>query len=321
MRATLSKARNAGPAGAAQNAIIRSVVVVACGALFFGACSSSESGPPVPIDDLARLLADAICNNIAPCCHEAGLPHDPVQCHATAENQLGSEIDENRSANVIYDAQAARACVDAYTAMAKACYDDRQVEMACRGVFTGALQPGQPCTQSEECSPGASCQRAADGGASQCTGSPVPRGKLGDRCRGTCTETNGSRSCSGGFSGSTPAGPAECYTNDGLYCDDANTCAVQSVVTEACTTTTACAGEAFCDNGVCAAKRVSGSCGAVGDGCAATAYCDRTSGECQLRKATGEACTSSGECAITDRCDGTCRKRTIASARSCMGDL
>ena len=58
-----------------------------------GACDSGgDSGPPVPIDDLPRLLAEALCGNIGPCCQEAGYPFDPGQCQAAAEADLRQSL-------------------------------------------------------------------------------------------------------------------------------------------------------------------------------------------------------------------------------------
>jgi hypothetical protein len=282
---------------------------------------------------------DAICSNIGPCCQEAGFPHDAAQCQSTAQNELRSFIDENRSPNVTYDADAARKCVDVYTATIRACRDpQRQVNAVCRFVFAGTLQPGQPCTSSQECVPGMSCSPSPDGGAKQCTGWPEVRGKLGDGCHATCTEAENGTSCgSGGSTGPGDAGApgdagmpgdagapgtATCYTNDGLYCDGAHACARQPALDQPCTFTTTCAGEAFCDNGVCVPKRTSGPCGELNDGCAVTAYCDLTTRQCALRKSIGDPCSSGAECAVTDTCAaGTCRERTIATRSLCNGNL
>jgi hypothetical protein len=86
---------------------------------------------------------------------------------------------------------------------------------------------------------------------------------------------------------------------------------------EACSTAF-CAGEAFCDQGICAPKRTSGPCSPLIESCAATAYCDAW-GECQLRKPRGEACISGMECQATDICEGTCRMWILASAQVCSG--
>jgi hypothetical protein len=53
-------------------------ILAALGIASFGACGSSEGGPPVPLEDLPRLIADAVCNNIGPCCAQAGLRMTPL---------------------------------------------------------------------------------------------------------------------------------------------------------------------------------------------------------------------------------------------------
>ena len=293
--------------------------------LLGAACDSSDNGPPVPIDDFARALADAHCNNIGPCCEQAGFPHDPVQCHTAAEAEMRAEIERSRAnPNLSYDGNAARGCVNAYTAMVQACQDEDQIGAACRYIFVGTLQPGQPCTSSSECAPGNTCALGGDGGATrQCTGTTTrERGKLGDGCRSTCTETGNSTSCSTSSGQGSNPGTATCFTNDGLFCDSTFHCAVQPALGQTCTNNTPCAGEAFCDNGTCAAKRTTGPCGQSNNGCAATAYCDTATGQCTARKSTGATCATSSECSTTDRCTGgTCRKRSLASASACMGNL
>jgi hypothetical protein len=316
-----ASARDASLRIAVQKTITRATLLGLAGVLLSAGCHSSEGGPPVPLDDLARLLADALCSNIGPCCQEGGFAHDPVLCQAAAENEMRQEIEQRRSANIVYDGDAARACVDAYTAMAKACHDEGAIGNACRFVFVGALQPGQPCTDNIECAAGASCQRASDGGPARCTKSTLVHGKKGEGCWATCTEDDGGSSC--GFGGSGNGGNATCYTNDGLYCDARTfACTQMPALDEPCTAGTSCAGEAFCDNGVCTAKRTSGSCGELNNGCAEGVYCEMASRQCMPLKTPGAACTASFECADNYRCaDGACQKRTIASAASCRGNL
>jgi hypothetical protein len=302
---------------------IVAAVAISC----FGACGSSDVRPPVPIDDLARLLADALCNNIGPCCEQAGFPHEPGQCHVTAETELRSEIEEFRSPHVAYDADAARACVDAYASVMKSCGNDDAIEDACGQVFAGTLMAGQTCANSAECVRRTSCQDPDSSGVRRCIASaPTVHGKLGDACRATCTELEGGFSCSGfagpgGGDAGTP-GTASCFTNDGLYCDATFTCVATPGLNEPCTVNTVCAGDAFCDNGRCAAKRTSGPCAQFDGACAEAAYCDVAAQQCQLKKSTGAPCAAFDECKSPDRCtDGVCRTPTVVSEKACRGDL
>jgi hypothetical protein len=307
----------------------RITTIAAAAALsIFAACNSSEEGSPVPIDDLARLMADAICNNIGPCCREAGFAHEPAQCHARAVMELQSDIDESRTQpNRAYDAAAARACVDARASAVKACTEDRATEAACRSVFVGTLQAGQTCSHGSECAPDLYCETASDGSGMHCAINPLSvHGKLGDSCSANCTPSENGGICStngtGGPGGQVVSGTAACFTNEGLYCGITRTCATIPVIGEPCAMSTVpCTDDAYCDNGVCAARRTSGPCMQYDTSCAATAYCDPSRLQCVLRKSTGEACTTTIECPNGTICEGTCRARTLASAAICMGNL
>jgi hypothetical protein len=306
--------------------------------LYVQACgSSSGGGGPIAIDDLPGAMADAVCGNLGSCCTQAGFSYDSAQCRAAAENAMTAELNAQRSTNAMYDAAAARACVDMYAAAVKACAEQPSGDDPCSRLFVGKLQPGDACSQNAECAPGSRCL-PVDSGGTQCVNIASLHAKRGDGCTGTCTESQADTSCfaggsagSGGQGGAGGAGGqgaggaggsplANCYTNDGLYCDAMHNCAATPELGQPCADYTPCSGEAFCNSGVCTAKGTSGPCGQLGDGCTAAAYCETTTRECAPRKPTGSACASSSECLSTDRCDpGTCRTRTIASAELCMG--
>jgi hypothetical protein len=272
------------------------------------------------MDDLPRLLADALCSNIGPCCQEGGFAFDPEQCRAAAESELHQNIDAYASLNVAYDAVAARGCVDAYTQTIRACVDTGQTNNGCRTVFLGTLAEGAVCTQSAECISGG-CTDIAGAGMRQCTKSgtgSIVHGKLGEPCNATCTSSGSSTSCFSTVGGSGGG----CYTNDGLYCAATSVCAAMPTLGQTCTANSPCAGEAFCENGVCAAQRTSGSCASTSSACAPSVYCDATTRECVPRKASGATCTVEGECQTTDRCiSGRCGRRTIATQKLCNGNF
>ena len=293
-----------------------------------GACDSGgDSGPPVPLDDLPRLWAEALCGNIGPCCQEAGYPFDPGQCHATAEAQMRQSLAVYSTLNVTYSASAARSCVDSYAQAARACTNTDEVNTSCSTVFTGTLPEGAVCTQSAECTT-RSCPSVPDGGVRQCTTGSGTRihAKLGETCGWTCTTNGNTTSCSGTGNSSAPS----CYTNEGLYCDAARVCASVPMLGQACTANAPCAGDAFCEGGVCVAQRTTGSCATTSNACASSAFCDTATRQCLPRKSSGETCTSTRECQTSDQCSrpisadagsttGTCRRRTIASQSLCAG--
>jgi hypothetical protein len=294
--------------------------------LGFIACGSSESGPPVSIDDFARLIAEAHCKNIGPCCQERGFAHDLDECLAGVDDELRSEIEKSRAnPNLTWDGDAARECLDAYTAVVKECRDDDDLGDVCRYIFAGRLEVGQTCASSSECIRGSTCQRTVDGSASQCSLPAAPtRGALGDGCFATCTErTGGGSNCSVGSGPGTTPGTTSCFTNDGLYCDSTFRCARHPTVGEPCSAAPGipCAGDAYCDLGTCTARRATGSCATTSAACALTTYCD-VAQQCVPRKSTGAACQSSEECLSSDQCvNGACLKRSIASASKCRGNL
>jgi hypothetical protein len=289
----------------------------------FVACGSSESGLPIPVDDLARVMADAVCHNIGPCCQQGGFLHDPAQCHAAVLSQATSGIDELKARpNVAYDGAAARACVDVYTSVVKACSDGGEIEPICSQIFVGTLQSEQTCIDNADCAPGLEC--GSPGGPRQCTPNfSKVHGKLGDECYMTCTiEDRIVSHCGAGGQGAPGNHSAvSCFTNEGLYCDSARVCSTTPAIGQPCTGVIPCAPDAFCEADVCTAKRTSGSCGQTHNGCAATTYCDFNTFQCRPRKSTGAACTTNNECLATDVCEGTCRTRTIASTEVCMGNL
>jgi hypothetical protein len=290
--------------------------------LCFGACGSHDE-PPVLIDDLAGQIADALCNNIGPCCQQAGFPHDPAQCHALAEAKYRVTIEQRRyNPNIVFDRDAARGCVDAYETAAKSCDDgEREIGHNCRYVFAGTLQPGQACTSSYECVPHAVCE-LADSGGMECKWSPsAQHGKLGDRCAWTCTEDARRIECLGLVRGGSGT---SCFTNDGIYCDDATAvCAAALDIGQPCDGIVPCAGgDAFCDNLICANKRATGSCRPERDDCVVTSYCELSAQQCTARKSRGAACTANNECRFTDACTGgTCGPQTIATPSVCRGDI
>ena len=286
----------------------------------FGACGSHDE-PPVLIDDLARKIAHALCTNIGPCCQQAGIPHDPAECRALAEAKYRLRIEYSRyRPNVVYDGEAARACVDAYETAARSCDDGSEIWSACRYIFAGTQLPGQACVSRDECVPHATCE-LADSGVRECIWSPfVLHGKLGDRCSWTCSQFGGTTTCtslSGGGSATT------CYTNDGLYCDAATAvCTSAPGIGQPCDSIVRCAGpDAFCDNLVCANKRATGSCGRELDGCVATSYCEMSTEQCAARRSMGAACTLHSECLSIECFDGTCRPPTIATPWTCRGEI
>jgi hypothetical protein len=285
-----------------------------------GACGSDDGVPQIAIDDLPRAMADALCNTIGPCCARAGLPHDAAKCLIEAEKRLAFGIAQNRKAGIFYDGVAARACVDAYVSAGRTCGDNSEIDRACRKVFTGALGMGETCGDSRECTPGGYCQRTAGASTGQCVNGALLHGKVGGACGESCTRFDAQEVTA--CSGLSTSVSTQCYSNDGLYCNDAHVCAPVPTLDQPCVSGAKCGGNTFCDTtvNVCAAKRTSGSCGDFNDACATEATCNPGTRQCELRKVSGAACSGLfDECQTTDACiQGNCQPRTIASPLTCF---
>jgi hypothetical protein len=168
------------------------------------------------------------------------------------------------------------------------------VDRACNSVFTGRLDPGEPCQSDIECAAepdqDASCQDLEFDGYTVCV--VWYRGTQGDPCYWTCTEQALTTTCNAS-SGEATAMRGECYTNEGLYC---------SV------------------DGVCERQ------GAIGDPCAqdsgcAEGYCSFDSGECTALEPVGSACTSDATCREGLHCpDATCEP-LLANGQPCLSSF
>lgn len=274
-----------------------------------GACSSGSGsggvpggGGSIPLEDFPAAYASALCDNIGPCCTQAGRTYDASSCKALVGALAASVVGSVNSGKVKYDASAAGQCLELAKSSAGSCNFDFE-SAACDQVFTGTVPEGGACDEDLECigPPGAhiDCDNEV------CV--VEKRGAAGDPCTWTCTENGAVTSCSG--SGSAETG-ARCFTNDSLYCDsDEQVCKPQLAVgaTGCGFDDDACASGAYCDSDTCTAKvEVGGSCSGSGT-CVETAYCEQDT--CMAKKPLGAACTSSSECL-----DGNC------DADKCVGD-
>lgn len=207
--------------------------------LVIAACSgSTDSGSgaaasPIPEDQLVRSYVAAVCDNIGSCCEVEGFAHDPNKCTELGLKELADELPNTSDGRVVYDANAAGACVRALAEAAKSCKPLYAAE--CDGVFKGTLAPGEACTLSIECAPAGAGEVSCDYESKVCVVSP--RGGVGDGCSQTCTETDsGGMECSGsgGSTGGPEPGPSICYTNDGVACSGDYKCTPLAGLGEPC---------------------------------------------------------------------------------------
>ena len=291
--------------------------------VFAGCSSSSDGGPGIRIEDFPTAYADALCNNIGPCCEKEGYVYNATTCRAKAESILKSEAASTQREGLPYDPTGARACVDAVASLARSCSADSveaTYKAACGRVYAGHQAEGAVCTSGNQCASGDCLTGPARpwhcGGPNS---SPV-RGKLGDNCNATCypSSRNGTLGCYPEFSG-PQMGVVQCFVDEEMFCDtQTSICTATADVGQACGPTVGCRSGAFCENGLCALKRTDGPC-TDNDACLPTTYCGfSTPRQCVPRKARGEDCSSDQECAVGDDCNKTCRGVTLANKDSCM---
>lgn len=204
------------------------------------ACDGSQlpaGSGTIPRAQLLARFATLICDHLAPCCQANGFGYDSASCQRTAEASLAAQYTFVSSSNAIYDGQAARECLNAFTAAMPACgakdvgwselpLDENEfafpapVVAACRAVFKGTAPAGTACTSSKECAIPAEGVGYCDlyfAGRCVVYTTPYPHAAAGAPCIGTCGTTPGAASCYG----SAPnigSLPAECYPSDGLAC-------------------------------------------------------------------------------------------------------
>lgn len=279
-----------------------------------------RQGPPVPVQEYGTALARLFCPQITPCCAERlGSTVSNTDCVTAMAEVFSSSLEGADPANYSYDADLAGDCVATVEPLyqrlecgfSDAGVDvDPAIEEACSRIFTGKLEPGQPCNSSVECAAGpgdsVSCDELELG--SELTVCTVDkRALLGDDCRWTCTESPEAGTTCWGSSIATQERTAvsgECYTNDGLYCSSDGSCAQQAALGEACGDDAGCT-EGYCGEGVCQAPGASGADCVTDTWCREPYYCSPI-GSCEPRLADGASCGSSNECSNGRCVSGTC---------------
>jgi hypothetical protein len=283
------------------------VLAAACG----GSSDDGGGAAPVPRDQAPTQFINAVCDNIAPCCQKSGLPYDQQGCRATWDTIVNEQLFSFPDTTT-YDAAAAGACLNLVKQAYRSC-TEVPTGGPCQQVISGKVSEGGACSNSIECAAppngDASCQQG------KCVAEP--RGKSGDGCNSTCTESPGSTSCFGGTGGG-PSGPATCYTNDGLACLADGKCGPVASLGQPCDFGT-CAPGSYCDT-TCKEPKAAGSPCASFDECVPTAYCDfQGTHNCEPKKPDGAACQDYDECSGGDCNAGKCGQDGIANPASCSG--
>jgi hypothetical protein len=273
------------------------------GAWSLSACSGSGSGgaggaggtgaAPNSLEDFLAAYEQAICDDSAPCCAAVGASANIAACKQLVSSLTSLVLSAASKGTIQYDGANAAECLAAFQQAAASCDQSLMEASACDTVLTGTVQPGGACEINTECI-------APPGGDTSCTdGACVqePRGVAGSPCKGTCTQDGTVTVCSGNGSGD-----ANCYTNDGLRCDEStNLCAAPLPIgASGCSTGDDCVEGAYCDAGTCAAGLPVGSPCTFDECDPGAAFC--SSGQCAAKLPDGASCTGSGECV-----GGACR--------------
>jgi hypothetical protein len=275
-----------------------------------GSATDSRSAGPVPEDRFIGELVAAICDNVAACCTANGFEYDADGCRRTLSSLYGQAFPAPGAPGVVYDASVAGECIALAARIAESCAEPTGRTNACTSAYVGMRKAGEACTLDLECAapPGGTADCATDSTTGAQTCQSRPRGKSGDACHATCTERSNGRSCS---LHSDRDGSAECYTNDGLFCESTTqACTALGAIGASCTGFDECVSAAFCDSGICVARIAlgescvehcaTGTC-SYDDPCVAGAYCE--GGSCVPRKSAGAPCSVDTECA--GECSGT----------------
>jgi hypothetical protein len=272
----------------------------------------------IPLEELSRRSEEAICAYAVRC----GIFPDVETCQGTIYARLQVFADVG-TGKVLYDGQAAAACVDWYAQRGCAVSDLESPAPACALVFTGTLPEGSACLANDQCLSD-SCNRAGCGSDACCAGTcqlPVVVGGDCSRDGQVCT--------SGTFCKSDATGArASCAprVRSGQSCDSSDVCvAGQFCNIDPLTGTGICAaaprgGEAcptgFCgsitdtcdlNTSLCAAKRPIGAPCFTDRSCVNYARCAPETSTCVARVRSGGACSTTADCIVGLPCQaGTC---------------
>lgn len=295
------------------------------GALLAGACGGDDEAPagpgPIPIEALRAEYTVASCELQVRC----GLMPDKETCLRLddADPGLAQRVASVVFGRLRYDPAAARACVEATRShgCTTLLSEQRALEAACDGIFSGGLAEGDPCLVDDECSGKSSCDRSlcdAQCCLGACAPEPAPAPVGGDCSRGPCVDEAycESEGGEGGGGGSAPT---------------AASCQPRNENGQACEASDACKDGQRCAEGKCyILSREGEACNPNLDvACLSfNNWCDPAAMKCGKLPGPGEACAKNERCQGFAYCDaGTCRARPVENepcpvdGPACLGDL
>ena len=283
-----------------------------------GATGGEGGNAQIPLEELSSRSEGAICAYAVRC----GIFPDVETCQGTIYARLQVFADVG-SGKVLYDGQAAAACVDWYAQRGCAVSDLETPSPACALVFTGTLPEGSACLANNQCLSD-SCNRAACGPDACCAGTcqlPVVVGGDCSRDGQICARGAFCKSDATGTHAScaprVPSGQV-CDSSDvcvaGQFCNidplaGTGVCAAAPREGEACPTAFCGSITDTCDlnTSLCAAKRPIGAPCLTDRSCVNYARCAPETSTCVARVRGGGACTTSADCIVGLPCEaGTC---------------
>jgi hypothetical protein len=270
-------------------------------------CGKGEP-PPVRLNDFPNALAEAICDNIEPCCEAQDYEFFRAECRNSVLDQTIAVIayDEIAEGLIAWDENAAGECFARILEQVDACSSPElrfYSEESCQTMQRGQQQLGSPCSYSLQCkqpSEGlAVCDevRSSTGLTGACVA--FDGRKQGQSCEWTCGTSFGFLNCdpTDTESGLGPLESGACFVDDGLTCVD-RSCVPLRRAGEPCNRGLECDAALYCGEGVC---RIPPGLDEPCTGfCAAGYYCplsefDRTS-RCAPQLREGSRCEFGGEC-------------------------
>lgn len=242
--------------------------------------------PPVSVDNLAEVTAEALCRPFEGCCAAWGFPFDRAGCESALEREYADNVALIDSGAAVLDETAARRCIAELEASLASCTLENS--FSCRRALVGTTPSGGPCWSGEE------CEEPADGEAlcGDSTCGFLERARFGEPCRDTCNEdleigfriwpAYAQSSCSLA-SLSDPS--ARCFRTDDLFCSR-STGRCEHVLEEG----------ASCATGQCAMHL----------------WCEPGTSTCVPRSLRGESCSSNADFTVEPPC---------ADGMTCQGDV
>lgn len=287
-----------------------------------GAAGGDGAVEPLPaIEEFMRQLSDASCRLLVACESKFSIAGPLLQqtCHPSSSFLFEAFADGLAAGTVVYDAEAASRCLDAFAELPCTDVFAPTTLPGCDDVFVPAVPAGGACAGRQECIDGV-CE-------------------IGASCPGTCVALGGAgTSCSGGdcqddlicYMGSCeaphPAGGACADDVDcerGLRCGDEGTCEPLLADGAPCANNFECAGASVCSNGMCGPGAAEGEACETGFTpsvtCQVGLRCDPASETCVPVSLPGEACAANVNCPATFWCDGGTCEPLPALGEPCAG--